>query len=787
MTTNNLHTKTLVLSSARAIRHEQLKLPEHSLFLPNFLTMADFISKLCRVDDFTYMDEDSRTLLLLEASNFKAFSALEIERNFFTFTKNSSYIFKFFEELSAEKYDIKTLNTSDIYAEYEEHITILQELYKRYEVLCYEKKLLDKIFLPKLYTFNSSFLKNHQHIELHIDGYLTNFELELLLKCANFANVNIIFSTSYFNEKMQNKLAFFLDVKLEVNKRYTISLNEKKIIQIQSLDKNTNIICESLSEALLQVAFVKHKVFEFIKKGYDPQKIVVVLPEESRANSLRSFDIKTNLNFAMGKPFVETFIYQKLSASEQLLMQNSQENIARIQRVGIECYTLFLPHYYKKVTEIDFIGLLHETKNYIQSKVELKIFEQEIYSFEKVLSFMEEMSVKSLLNLFLKRLAKQTLDDVSGGKITVMGVLETRGIHFDGVIIVDFNDNYVPRKSDKDMFLNTTIRKNASLPTMSDRQNLQKHYYKMLLDSSKEVYISYVDSSDTKVSRFLKQLGIETQLIYNEADYAKLLFSPYKQQELEEKDIVLEYSFKDVPLSSTRLKNFLSCKRKYYYKYIKHINSHQIAQDIPKEHDIGIKIHAALKDVYSEKKIYTKKDELQRTLSKALDKQKGSSEFERYLFNFQKKHLESFCEYEVERFSQNIEVAYTEVELSREFKGIKIVGKIDRIDKTPHGLEVLDYKTGKLIFYTKNSYKEATDFQLEFYYLLAQTLGEVKECGFYDLKEIGIVSEKFFQEKMELLEEKIAYLLSLEKINFEKTSERKNCSYCEYATLCQRD
>lgn len=787
MSNNLLNTKTVILSSARAIRHEQLQLPETSLFLPNFLTMSDFISKLCRVDGFVYMDEDSRTLLLLEASNFQAFSSLEIERNFFTFTKNSSYIFKFFEELSAEKYDIATLDTSDIYAEYEEHITILQELYKRYESLCYEKKLLDKIFLPKLYIFNDSFVKTHKHIELYIDGHLTNFELELLVECAKYTKVDIVFATSYFNEKMQSKIESVIEEKLEVNKRYTISLNEKKILNVQNILKNTNVVCESLSEPLLQVAFIKHKIYELIKKGCNPQKIAVVLPDEGRANVLRSFDLKTNLNFAMGKPFSETLIYQKLSATEQLLMQNSQENIARMQRIGDECYTLFMPHYYKNAKEVDFIELLQETKIFIQSKVELKIFEKEIYSFENVLSFMQEMSIKSLLNLFLKRLAKQTLDDVGGGKITVMGVLETRGIEFDGVVIVDFNDNYVPRRSDKDMFLNTSIRKNASLPTMSDRQNLQKHYYKMLLSSSKEVYIAYVDATDTKVSRFLKQLGIKSTSPYNEKDYAQLLFESHRFQKKEDEEIVLEYSFKNIPLSSTRLKNFLSCKRKYYYKYIKHINSHTIAQDIPKEYEIGIKVHAALKEVYTKQKVYTQVDELQKELFRALEKQKGSSEFERYLLNLQKKHLEKFCEYEIQRFSQNREVGYTEVELTREFKGVKLIGKIDRIDTTPHGLEVLDYKTGTLALYTKNSYKDATDFQLEFYYLLAQTLGDVKECAFYDLKEIAIVQERFFQEKMELLEEKIAYLLSLETINFEKTQERKNCLFCEYVTLCQRD
>jgi len=68
---------TIVLPSARALRHEQLKIESPTLFLPSYLTMSEFISKLCIVDEFKMLDADSRTMLLLEASDFKQFSNLQ--------------------------------------------------------------------------------------------------------------------------------------------------------------------------------------------------------------------------------------------------------------------------------------------------------------------------------------------------------------------------------------------------------------------------------------------------------------------------------------------------------------------------------------------------------------------------------------------------------------------------------------------------------------------------------------------------------------------------------------
>jgi len=778
---------SIVLPSARAIRHKQLSIEESSLFLPNYITMSEFISKLCIVKSYKIVDEDTRTLLLLEASDFNSFSKLQIERNFFTFTKNSSYIFKFFEELSAEKYDIAELDTSDVYAEYEEHITILQELYKRYELLCSEKNILDKIFLPKLYSFNASYASYHKKIELHIDGHLTNFEFELLEKCSAYCEIVVHFTASKFNSKMQSRFLELYSLELEEDYKYQISLNKKVIITQNRVVKNENIECESFSESLLQVAFIKQKVYDFIQKGYKPENIAVVLPDESMAETLKMFDDKQNFNFAMGESFSKTKIYEKLNATAQMIDQISKENSARIERVGDEAYTSLLEIYYKKTHEVDVTQFLTEYKEQFSNKTELKIYEEELHSFKNLLSSMQEMSIKSVISLFLQRLASRSVDDVRGGKITVMGVLETRSVAFDGVVIVDFSDSNVPKRSDKDMFLNSSLREMAKLPTMSDRENLQKHYYLSLMNNSKEVAISYVKSLESSGSRFLKQLNIEESIKYDELDYASILFNRIKNSAKKDEPIVLEYSFKEVELSSTRLKTYLSCKRKYYYRYIKHIKSHEIPRDMPQEWEIGIDIHTALRELYTKKSSYLSVDELKRDLHRELDAACGQSELDKYLMSMQKKRMDEFCIKEVERFSKGWSVLACEETLSINFAGMKLIGQIDRVDKLKNEIEVLDYKTGSYPLYTKKSLAEAKDFQLEFYHLLAGGYGNVTACGYYDLKESKIVPEAFLDEKLAILHSNIKDLLNIEEIDFSKCEDLKNCLFCEFKIMCGRE
>jgi len=778
--------RTIVLPSARAVRHEQLSLNSQSTFLPNYITMSDFISKLCIVDGYKYIDDDTRVLLLLEASDFKKFSELQIERSFFTFTKNSAYIFKFFAELSAEKYDINNLLGADIYGEYEEHISILIELHKRYEKLCEEKRYLDRIFLPKLYTFNKAYAKKHEKITLSIDGHLTNFEFELLEELTHYSEVELLFNTSSFNTKMQSR---FYELGLEVknNYRYKISLNEQKILSQETIEQNDNVVCESFSESLLQIAFIKKKIYEYVEKGYAPDKIAVILPNESMAPLLRSFDSKSNLNLAMGEPYSESWIYRKIEATIKMIELDSCENEARVERIGDELYLKLYAIYYKSADEIDFIEFLTELKVLFSKKQELKIYEEEIFSFKKIIHFMKDMSVKSLLNLFMQRLSARTLDDIRGGKVTVMGVLESRSIEFDGVIIIDFDDKNVPKRSDKDMFLNSQLRENANLPTMNDRENLQKHYYTSLINSSKEVAISFVSSQESSASRFLKQLAIVQEIKYDESEYAKILFSMERKDKLEFQDKKIEYSFKNVKLSASRLKVFLTCKRKYYYKYIEFIQGHTIPKDVPEEYEIGNAVHLALKELYLKKSTYSDVKSLKKDLDRELDKVCGKSELEKYLISLQKKRLSLFAQNEILRFRDGWEVYKCEEKFEIDFQGIKLIGQIDRVDKKENLVEVLDYKTGSYKLYNKNNYTEATDFQLEFYYLLASGLGDVQECSFYDLKESKIVRESFLEEKLAILSSHIKDLLAIEEIDTTQCEDVNECKFCDYKVMCQRE
>lgn len=775
---------TTILPTSRAIRSHILHEQSEDGFLSNYLTTGEFLQRVLRVDGYHRVDEDTRTLLLLEAADFKNFATLNIERNFFTFTQNSSYLFRFFEELSGELVDIETLEFADTYGDYEEHIAILQELYGRYQKLCEEKKILDPVFLPQQYKLNESYLKSLGEVELYALGYLTNFEMQVLLACADIIPLSLRFSANQFNTKLTKKFEE-LDVSVVANSAQRINLQTLLVDDVTPIKEKIHATVESFSQSLLQVGFIKQKVYSFIEQGMAPEKIVVVLPDENFAQHLRRFDEENNFNFAMGIPLAQSLFIESLEAVMQYLENRTVENTARLNRVGGELLEGLYSNYRSAISTIDFSTLMEPFLEKEHDKAVIDIVREELYYFEKIIPVLGDAPLKSALHLFTNRLKTKSIDDVRGGKITVMGVLETRLVEYEGVIVVNFNEGVVPRKSEKDLFLNSATRHNAGLPTTSEREDLQKLYYHSLFTQAKQVMIAYVSSTDAVPSRFLTQLGLELGGTQRDALYAPIIMPIQSHQKMPLNSIEGDYDFTKRSLSATGLKTFLTCRRKFYHKYIEGIKNHEIAQDMPKEHEIGTALHEALKIVYEEQNSFSDIVELKKAVAKALESCSGKSVLDKYLNKLWMKRLEPFFEREIERFRE-VRVHSCERKLETEVRGIKLSGVIDRIDSTIDGLEVLDYKSGKYMTYTLKTLENAKDFQLEFYYLLAGTLGEVNNCGFYDLNKGKIVYEPVLNEKLEKLYSLLDELREAKHFDFEMTEKLTDCSYCEYAYICQR-
>jgi len=775
----------VVLPTSRSIR-EQILLSEASSFLTKTLTIAEFFQKTLYVPNKTLIDSDTRNILLLEASRFDRFDKLQIERNFFSFLSNSTYVFRFFEEISSEMVTFSELLEHDLYMEYEEHILILEELYKRYKVLLDKHNLYDPITLPQEYQLYKGFIQQFSTVVIYAEGIFTQFELALLKQIASLTRLQIDFTTSRFNQKASQRLEALLDKKLEYNRHYLLDLTKQEIIAEEKRFLNIPLEVSATPNRLLQVGFVWQKVYEFIQAGIDPSKIAIITPIEGFSRFLELFDAKHNINLAMGRSFQNSFVYQKLKITLEAFKDDAKEVVLALERVGSDLYEAIIAKRKTTLSFEDLEKLLESLVIYAKTQEEKELLQEEIFRFMKLFQQLQSFPLEAILHLFLNRIGEKQLSDVGGGKITVMGVLETRAVTYDGVIVVDFNENNVPKRSDKDMFLSSKLRQHAGLPTTFDRENLQKDYYYKLFSRAKKVAISYVESTTNNPSRFLKELPGVVKKNYSAKYLSSLLFTPSWKQRKTPQEQEVAFDFTKTPLSATMLESFLGCKQQFFFRYVQKLKEAKLPTNLPQEWEVGASIHMVLKKLYIKTPFYTDVKKLQKDFETLLYEELDQNVLHRFWYQLYKEQLQPFFHKEIERFAQGVEVFGCEVPLERRYGALKLYGVCDRIDKTPQGLEIVDYKTGSIKVYNKNSIQNATSFQLEFYTLLGAELGEVVGAYFYDLKNAMLVQEPLFKQKQQLLEEHLHALTQTKSFLTTQTEDTKRCEYCAYKILCGR-
>lgn len=778
--------KLLVFPTSRAIRDYISKQKSNNTLLPFILTIDEFLKKSISLSNLKYCEEEHRVLFLNEAIKNIDIKKLGISDNFTKFLKQSDYIYRFFLELSSEKVEIEEIQNVDTYDFYLEHLEILKAIKKKYIEILEKNSYVDKINLDKHYEINEKFLDKFQDIELHFEGYFTKVEFEIVEKISEKIDTKIIFYSNSYNQK---SLEVFknLNINLKIDYKYKIDLTNKIIIdeeEIKSLLESYEI--KGFSSRLNQIAYIKSCIEKSVLNGINPKDIALVLPDESFVSSIELFDDERYFNYAMGKSIKNKDLYQISNAIYLYLSEDEEKNISNISYLKIdkEFIDKSIKPFWNKVTNKELFVSITDFIKQKEKNIELiEKYDELLYKLNITLFSNEnKILLKDVYKIFLQKLSSITLDDINSGKITVLGLLETRAVTFDTVIVCDFNESYIPKISVKDKFLSTRLKQLANLPTQFDRESLQKYYYKRLISSSKNVFISYVNSETNQISRFANELfekNIATDT--NDSFYKHILYDNHKISYFDE-DIISKIDLTKFIWSATSFKNFLECKRRFYLQYILKINEHTISLK-PKGYELGDIIHSILEDYYS-------KDN-KNSIEELFLKYKNSNPFLTLDLEVWKKKLLNFYEFDKQRL-KNREIIMIEKEFNCSFNNINIKGIIDRVDKFEDNYEVIDYKTSSTLSVdTLKTYEKSVDFQLEFYYIALQQLFKTPniKAFYYDLNECLLKEEVAIQEKLELLSSKFDELKELSKneINFSKCEDKSNCLYCAYKVVCNRE
>ena len=771
-----------VYPTSRALRAVSEELKASDGLLPSLLRMDAFESRAVLVEGRAQIDPLKRILLLQKAARFEAFEQLNLDRSLIRFFSKSDAIFKFFEELAAEEVSFQTLAEADAYAEFGMHLAVLEQLLENYRHLLDAGGFTDRAFIPEKFRLNDGFIEGYRKIEIYLEGYLSRFELSLLSAAAEKTELIVHYNCSRFNRKMQERFAAY-GLQLPPDHHCSFSISSKEILSREKNSTKIHSEVYAVEERVEQVSLAFAKIEEMVESGIAPEKIVLLLPDEQFKKHFALFDRHHNLNFAMGYDYSEGKIYKSLKAIYNYWQRYDPEEKLILERYGVEMETIEKIAPSQKGSVEAFFAVLERIGLFDLSGEERggeKVEEKYRY-FSKIFAE-ESLSLKEWLFLWLKALSKLTIDDVRGGLITVMGVLETRGVSYEGVVIVDFNDGVVPAASSKDQFLNSSVRTFAGLPTREDREALQKQYYKRLLEKASRSVVIYSRADNRLPSKFLYELGLEEG---RQATVSHALLYGEASQIIEDEDPVVEnFDACALEWSASRLKIWLECTRRYYYRYIRKIESKKENKLIE-----GVFLHTLLERLYRERSSYGSEEEIGKKIDMLLGELLPDDDAEiSYKKLLWREKLRGFMTQEVEHFSRGWSVVEREREYRGEIGGLRFKGRIDRIDRNDTRTLVIDYKSGSTAEANRvKNLETLSDFQMSIYHAILRPKYPNLSLVFMKILEKGEKEEiTALEEKNELLGKQIAVLKQTSSFAARKCEDLKKCKYCEFALICER-
>lgn len=713
-------------------------------FLSNVLSIEEFFSQALLVKDKKKAPRFLQKVFLAQV--FKEFEFddrekqfLFFEHNFLGFLETSSFLLKFFREIFESRVEIKEITELDVYGEYEDHLKVITKINESYQNKLNLAGYYDLAYGAEIFW---DFLDSFDRIEFFISGVLSRFELMILSKIAEKIPVFLHFSIDFLNLSLFS----LLSSSFQVDHVYCFCLSSGEILtQMPKKLKNSPSLraCDS---AVDECARVIERVNHWLSNGVDPEKIAVVVSNHEILPLLMVCDEAGNFNYAMGNKADFAQYFDALTAKEY---QGLEDLIAEIE------------------SRIPMVSPSLASR-----------FDRVLLDFQQSASFLKGFDFKELVRLFLEEIEDFREDDNKGGKVRVIELLETRDMEFEKVIVVDFDQDHIPSLSNQDMFLNTSVRKRLGMPTIEDKQKLQKHYYLELFKNASEVELLFLKG---KMAHFAHELSLSEQTT-DDLQIYPTLFPPHHNYSYQEDEINAQVP-DEMVFSPTNLRVFEECRRKFYFRYLCKLKEEQSDETF----DQGFRVHEILRRTYEGIEDFSQlQNRVMGEFTKLQEELEGYRSQMRY--RIVARELQEFLRDEMR--SPPDEILCLEKKFEFEFEGYRLQGITDRIDRKGNVIRIIDYKFSKHKAMSKKF--DAFGIQATIYFLYARDhlegrgLGEDIEVHFMFLKSNR--RNLYDQERLEKnLDELKGLLLRVkEEREFPKTDRRNECRQCIYKILCNR-
>jgi len=581
------------------------------------------------------------------------------------------------------------------------------------------------------------------------------------------------------------------------------------------------------------IRILEHPYFNFFNKGQDDVSIAEKLKKSNKV-FISYEELKTDY-FYEGI-FTESF------TTEIFKPWNNDPQF------GIDCIISLLKslqNVYTKKSEkdsdhqLELEYLFHFSK--VTNKLKVLLVEYPIISDIKTL--------RELMNQVVQSVSMPFYGEPLRG-LQVMGMLETRTLDFENIIMLSVNEGFIPSGKSEVSLVPFEIKKSYGLPTYQERNKVFAYHFYRILQRAKNIYLLYNtqpgDLSGGDKSRFLSQIIYElpkynSKIRINE----EILSIPPILNGLDTK-IVIEKS-QDIldklrklaqkGFSASSLNIYRNCKLQFYFNHVVGLEETDEVEETIEVSTMGKVAHEVLQILYEPflgknllpDDIKKMKPRIEDLLAESFRKnyENGDVDFGKNLLIvkvagiFVKRFLDKEIELLkylnkrgdsiiVKGLEQRIET-YLDLQIKNLDKPVKLKGFVDRLDELGNTIRIIDYKTGNVLpgdlkmkdwEILADESKLDKCFQLLLYAYIYSRATVIKperiSSGIISLKNLSLgfmgielpekesMSGEVLKKFEDILNDIISEIYNPE-IPFTQVDNQDNCVYCSFKSLCGRN
>ncbi|PBQ31696.1 hypothetical protein CNR22_07910 [Sphingobacteriaceae bacterium] len=320
--------------------------------------------------------------------------------------------------------------------------------------------------------------------------------------------------------------------------------------------------------------------------------------------------------------------------------------------------------------------------------------------------------------------------------LQIMGVLETRTLDFDHIILVNVNEGVLPSGKTINSFIPNDLKRAFGLPLYLEKDAIYAYHFYRILQKAKDVTITYDSETDTfgkgEKSRFVTQLQLEmkhynpeismTEEVASYKDFPEELPNIITIQKNEEvlRSILNKASNNELfgGLSPSGLISYKECSLKFYYRYGAHLKETKEVEESAEANTFGSILHLSLEKLYTEftgqiikasnlaEKLKIADEAVNESfisffdnnepVGKSILQQEVIKVYVKKLINNDIKFINSLTSQNHFLSLHSLEKEFSaelEVPVNENLTKLYIKGKIDRVDSFKGQVRIIDYKS----------------------------------------------------------------------------------------------